>query len=107
MRALWCSLVLGLTALWLPGISIAQPAGPEIDVIPASILFSGTQVGSSTSGSFAIINMGLGDLVVSDIAVTSGDSDFSVDFGLAAPYCLTSSPVIPGVKLQIQSDTLS
>jgi len=91
MSCVFAALAVGL----LPASSLAQPTGPEIDVIPDSLEFSSTQIGSSTSGSFAIINLGFDNLVVSGIAVTSG-SDFSVDFGLTAAYCETSTPVIPG-----------
>ncbi len=92
-----CVAILGVAALCMPTSSTAAPTpGPEIDVIPTSVFFSGTEIGSSTSGSFAIINMGSEDLVVSAIEVTSG-SDFTVDFGIAAQYCETSTPVIAGL----------
>ncbi|MDX1386814.1 MAG: choice-of-anchor D domain-containing protein, partial [bacterium] len=71
---------------------IAQGVAPAVDLDPEDVDFGEQEVGTTTPPvDIQVINVGTGDLIVTNVAITSGASVFAID----SEDCTTGGPVVP------------
>lgn len=71
---------------------VGRAIAPAVDLDPESVNFGEQEVGTTTSPvEVRVINVGTGDLVVTNVAITSGASVFSID----SEDCTAGGPVVP------------